>query len=86
MLIDEITEAIKILPENDCDLETIAIFLNPNYKRFSKKDEKTIFCNDIKEEIKSLIKEKLIKKRKKQIFTINNKEDDYISYEIYFLN
>ena len=85
MLEDEIIEALKILPENDCDLESIAIFLNPNYSKYNLIDEKMIFQNDIKDELKLLIKEKKIKKRRKRIFTVNNKEDDLIPYEIYFL-
>ena len=86
MLTDEIIEALKIIPEDDCDLESIAIFLNPNYSKYNLTDEKTIFQNDIKDELKSLIKEKRVKKRRKRIFTVNNKEDDLIPYEIYFLN
>lgn len=86
MLVDEIIRALKVLPENDCDLETIAIFLNLNYSRCSLKYEKTIFQNDIREEINLLMKEKKVKKRKRKIFTVNNKEDDFIPYEIYFLN
>lgn len=83
MLTDEIIEALKILPENDCDLETITIFLNPDYSRYTSKDEKAIFKNDIKSELELLIKEKKIKKRKKRIFTVSNKEDDFILYEIF---
>jgi len=67
MLENEIIEAIKSLPENDRDLDTIMIVLNPNYQRYTMKTERTIFQNDIKDELNYMIEKKMIKKIKRRI-------------------
>jgi len=67
MLENEIIEAIKSLPENDRDLDTITIVLNPNYQRYTMKTERTIFQNDIKDELNYMIEKKMIKKIKRRI-------------------
>lgn len=75
----EITKALKILPLNDRDLRTIAIYCNPNNPGHEVSlggyTNKTVLI-----ELESMEKKGLISRQKKWLFTTKKKE-----YELWSL-
>ncbi|MGV9198793.1 MAG: hypothetical protein ACOC4M_08130 [Promethearchaeia archaeon] len=63
----KVLEAISSLPRNDCDVNTICIYLNSNYNNYSPLDEYNILKKRVKKALDDLIDAEKVRKIAKKL-------------------